>query len=304
MAKGFGKEQNEKSSYEEQKHRLLQKSHEYSSVILAFAWRNYIQSGSGAVIFSEIEDGVEIAYIQKKRITDSKDLKVIESNNPHLAAVIVLKFENGDYLVTTLFGPKTPPEYHEELPEDLKTYQYVYFIQRGNSGPVKVGVAKDPKHRLKQLQTGNAEELKLLGTIPGGTELEQILHERFSRDRMKGEWFHPNADILNFVLNYGSYTYCGKYLNDEQTVEKTVELMNSTISSSTIDSVKFISCLVGMERRLCIRALEKLAELLVTQPNKIDLIKEILFEAAFGVNSGNLFSEFSRAVKQFNSGNK
>jgi len=41
----------------------------------------------------------------------------------------------------------------------------VYLI-RGNDGKYKIGIAKNPKKRIKQLQTGNSDELTLIETYP------------------------------------------------------------------------------------------------------------------------------------------
>lgn len=75
----------------------------------------------------------------------------------------------------------------------------VYFIQRGWGGPIKIGTASDPYTRLAQLQTASPNALRLIGIIPGGFELERELHARFSDTRMVGEWFHPTAELLDFI---------------------------------------------------------------------------------------------------------
>jgi hypothetical protein len=74
--------------------------------------------------------------------------------------------------------------------------QYVYFIQAGDSGPIKIGTAMDTLKRLKQLQTSSAEALVVLGHREGDEELEEALHERFAEHRLRGEWFRPAEAIL------------------------------------------------------------------------------------------------------------
>lgn len=73
---------------------------------------------------------------------------------------------------------------------------YVYLIDGGWA--VKIGVAKDPAKRLRLLQTGSAEQLQLVAAIPGTAELERELHELFSGDRVRGEWFVPSFELLSF----------------------------------------------------------------------------------------------------------
>jgi hypothetical protein len=65
--------------------------------------------------------------------------------------------------------------------------QCVYFITDGEF--IKIGVAVDPQKRLNGLQTGNPRQLRLLGTVPGGTSLERGLHACFQARHVHGEWF-------------------------------------------------------------------------------------------------------------------
>lgn len=76
---------------------------------------------------------------------------------------------------------------------------YVYIIAHEESGgavgPVKVGVASDPRTRLKGLQTGNPRPL-VLAAIFGtpnrsiALALETAFHEVMADHRLSGEWFN------------------------------------------------------------------------------------------------------------------
>lgn len=72
---------------------------------------------------------------------------------------------------------------------------YVYFIQE-EGGLVKIGVAKDPDRRLKDLRAGNPRELVLLGTMRGGRDVEFELHNTFASYRERGEWFRPTKVLI------------------------------------------------------------------------------------------------------------
>lgn len=79
---------------------------------------------------------------------------------------------------------------------------YVYVIRAGKKSPVKIGKAIKPTQRLKALQTGNAQTLRLLLVVPGGERLEYVLHRRFARFRLESsEWFHGEGvrEIMEFV---------------------------------------------------------------------------------------------------------
>jgi hypothetical protein len=77
----------------------------------------------------------------------------------------------------------------------------VYLI-RGNDGRYKIGIAKNPKQRIRQLQTGNSDELTLIETYQSenASKIETALHNRFSHVRQSGEWFDLSiTEEVNFI---------------------------------------------------------------------------------------------------------
>lgn len=77
----------------------------------------------------------------------------------------------------------------------------IYFIQIENSdGFIKVGLARFPAARLAALQTGNPYKLKLLGVVSRVTEaFETRLHTHFQQFKVRGEWFKPVPELLDFI---------------------------------------------------------------------------------------------------------
>ena len=69
--------------------------------------------------------------------------------------------------------------------------KYVYLIQSVESGKYKIGVSQQPTKRVKQLQTGSGEKLKLVETFksPYYNKIEANLHNRYSYLKASGEWF-------------------------------------------------------------------------------------------------------------------
>lgn len=80
--------------------------------------------------------------------------------------------------------------YEEYFP--TRAVEQVYFIGTGleNGKMIKVGYSLYPEARLKQLQTGHPERLKILATTPGGRWLEEKYHRRWRVRRAAGEWFY------------------------------------------------------------------------------------------------------------------
>ena len=85
----------------------------------------------------------------------------------------------------------------------------LYIIQSDVTGMIKVGRSKDPQKRLKQLQTGNPNKLKLIASFKGEGWKEKTLHERLRRYRLEGEWFSYDCvgsipDSLYEQIKFGS----------------------------------------------------------------------------------------------------
>lgn len=69
---------------------------------------------------------------------------------------------------------------------------HLYIIQSSNSGSFKIGRSKDPKKRLKQLQTGSPFKLRLILVLENMGHCEKMLHKEITRGKKKkckGEWF-------------------------------------------------------------------------------------------------------------------
>jgi hypothetical protein len=96
---------------------------------------------------------------------------------------------------------------------------FTYIIQGISHGPVKIGRAEDVADRVKTLQTGHHDELRVLLVLDGDRESE--LHKRFRRDRIRGEWFRWSVDIETFVAErFGGrcsvWHMVNCYCNEEQ----------------------------------------------------------------------------------------
>lgn len=73
---------------------------------------------------------------------------------------------------------------------------YVYFIQRADGGPIKIGTAERPDRRLTALQAANPDVLVIRAVCLGGRAAEQVLHGHFAESRIRNEWFEPTPELL------------------------------------------------------------------------------------------------------------
>lgn len=77
---------------------------------------------------------------------------------------------------------------------------YVYFIRGEITGLIKIGFTTgDPQKRLRSLQCGSPDILKLIAVKPGEHLDEVKLHQRFATWRRFGEWFYPSAELLEYI---------------------------------------------------------------------------------------------------------
>lgn len=76
---------------------------------------------------------------------------------------------------------------------------FVYFVQGECGGAIKIGFSQNPDSRLKQLQTGYPDTLKILCLVPGNEKTEKKIQNKFVDTRLNGEWFKPTTELLNEI---------------------------------------------------------------------------------------------------------
>jgi hypothetical protein len=89
---------------------------------------------------------------------------------------------------------------------------YLYAIKDLESGLIKLGYSRDPRDRLRALQTGSSNRLHLLYYASVGDSdarlLESQLHSDLNHYRVRGEWFRlSDSEARSFiqwaVIRYG-----------------------------------------------------------------------------------------------------
>lgn len=112
--------------------------------------------------------------------------------------------------------------------EVLENPQFVYVIQGDRDRDIKVGVSHDPLARMRGLQTGTSQELRLLYVLPGGYKLEANLHQRLRGARLRNEWF-GGPDIDRFLEWVKEYAFQAR-----RHFRKTGELLSVTPSTRPV----------------------------------------------------------------------
>jgi len=111
-------------------------------------------------------------------------------------------FRNDPRLITKLYWDAVGGPGLDALPAPGRSV--VYFVER--QGFVKIGTSTNLEQRLRDIGKGGqmiegmtVGPVRLLATMPGDHRHEKLLHERFHRLRVEGEWFLPDIWLCEFI---------------------------------------------------------------------------------------------------------
>jgi hypothetical protein len=84
----------------------------------------------------------------------------------------------------------------------------------------KIGISKNVKKRIKQLQTGNSQEINLIKYYKSEKyykNIETALHNTFNHKKILNEWFKLDAiDIEQFEIICSKIEENLKFMNDNK----------------------------------------------------------------------------------------
>lgn len=84
---------------------------------------------------------------------------------------------------------------------------YLYVVASPQAPDIlKIGIAKDPHRRIRDLQIGSPLKLNLLAlwlypNRSGASQAEKGCHERFEKQNKHGEWFAVTVDMVALHLD-------------------------------------------------------------------------------------------------------
>lgn len=85
-----------------------------------------------------------------------------------------------------------------------RDFAHVYFIQRGNDGPIKIGASSNVVRRLAEFQIASPEPMRLIGVwLMAGFRMERGLQNLHAEDCLGGEWFRPSEQVWETVRTFG-----------------------------------------------------------------------------------------------------
>lgn len=87
---------------------------------------------------------------------------------------------------------------------------YIYIIGSDHP-PYKVGISKDPERRLRNLQTGHPQKLRIHCLRETNGErtklLEGAIHHHLRMHRTNGEWFDLDYETILLEVEYAIMRY-------------------------------------------------------------------------------------------------
>lgn len=114
-----------------------------------------------------------------------------------------------------------------EEEDDLNPREYIYFMQRGGIGPIKIGLTINPDKRRSDIAVHSAEPVRLVGLFDhGSSDREAETHGLFKDESLSGEWFQSSRFLVNFIKNamrgnggaYGHLAYLCEQPNSHEDV--------------------------------------------------------------------------------------
>lgn len=78
----------------------------------------------------------------------------------------------------------------------------VYIITAEGLDVAKIGFSLDPRARLTGHQISSPVALEIAAIIPGDMAAEKALHRRFSKDRVRGEWFTVSSALRELIAAF------------------------------------------------------------------------------------------------------
>jgi uncharacterized protein YozE (UPF0346 family) len=189
---------------------------------LVDAWKEYADKYPDRIVqaawcaqcereISDLRDGI-LAWTKLDEFNVFHNACLIETPE-HKVSLQQLLLDDPEFDGVTAFAAHcTAPQ---ESVDDIKTrlrlwgfgkqtsgsHRTIYFVQEKTSGQIKIGITSLPiKQRLASLQTANPNPLCLIATLDGDRVTETELHQRFQSLRRSGEWFNPDPDLIQFIV--------------------------------------------------------------------------------------------------------
>ena len=145
-------------------------------------------------------DGIEFVYSNSKHLAEYRDMQNNDSINNQIEKLLI-------------------ESYRENL---IKNETFIYFILSETRDKIKIGKADNVHTRFNQLNVlcGGGMELLYYYRVPS-IKVEKILHRKFKKFRLLGEWFTYSNEISLFIEKLKNEGM--ELLDDDHSFEEVLE---------------------------------------------------------------------------------
>lgn len=100
-------------------------------------------------------------------------------------------------------GNKDSKTYARELNKLNKPDGYIYILKQKGFDIYKIGVSANPKRRIYDIDSANpfGVEIMCLEWFKNVYELEEVIHDSFSKNELRKEWFKIHREDIKILIN-------------------------------------------------------------------------------------------------------
>jgi hypothetical protein len=80
----------------------------------------------------------------------------------------------------------------------------VYFARADGAEEIKIGTSTQLARRIRALEVSSRSKITVLATVVGSYKVEAWIQDRFRRARVRGEWFRPVPELLEYIAEIQS----------------------------------------------------------------------------------------------------
>lgn len=165
-----------------------------------------IYQGYGPIIIGvDTETGLAVSCDMAKRFLDLETLYKIKDLVNDSIRYWELSIDNVDEINMVIddLSYRSPNKYPETKPI-IKSI-FVYIMHDNKTNAYKIGISSDPKYRESTLQS-EKPSIELIWksdrVIKNAKKLETKIHEHFSLNRIRGEWFELDSEDIETIKNF------------------------------------------------------------------------------------------------------
>lgn len=116
---------------------------------------------------------------------------------------------------------------------------YVYLVENQEKTAMKIGTSVMPEVRAAALAC------RLLYTLRGNRQAEQLLHKKFRHLRLSGEWFKHSEQISGYFIQSGGRVIKGKSRRNARANAKGMASLTVLVPKDLIEAIRLYSANSG-----------------------------------------------------------